>query len=136
MRVKWTDKRTNESVLNDLSTSREMINLINKRRLSYMGHINRSKTTDLMSSALMGKVDEKSRREKKPRKAINITNVSGLIHRGRERDKWRNLVQSYGAPTVDPGEGDEGVSDIIDNHFNYFLSEYYIITLCCLRELR
>ena len=88
LRVKWTDNRTNESVLNELSTSRQMLNLLNKRCLSYMGHINRSKTTDLMSTALMGKVEGKRNSGRPPK---SFTNVSGLrlaklIHHGRERD--------------------------------------------------
>ena len=76
-----------------------MINLLNKTRLSYMGHINRSKTTDLMSTALMGKFEGKRNPGRPPTSFIsNITSVSGLglaelIHRDRERDEWRNLVQ-------------------------------------------
>ena len=90
-----------------------MLNLLNKRHLSYMGHINRSKTRDLMSTTLMEKVEGKRNPGRPPTSFIsNITNVSGLglaelIHRGRERDEWRKLGQSYGAPTVDPGDGDE-----------------------------
>ena len=32
LRIKWTDKRSNESVLNERSTIRQMLNLLNKRR--------------------------------------------------------------------------------------------------------
>ena len=92
LRVHWTDKRNNESVLNELQNI-QILNLLNKRRLSYIGHITRSKTTDLMSTTLMGKVEGKRNIGRPPTSFINnITNVSGLglaelIHRGRERDE-------------------------------------------------
>ena len=38
LRVKWTDKRTNESVLTELNTKRLVLTEINKRRLKYVGH--------------------------------------------------------------------------------------------------
>ena len=38
LRVKWTDKRTNESVLIELNTKRLLLTEINKRRLKYVGH--------------------------------------------------------------------------------------------------
>ena len=53
LRVKRTDKRTNESVLNELSTSRQMPNFLNKRR----------HTTDLMFTAFMGQVEGKETQE-------------------------------------------------------------------------
>ena len=79
-----------------------MLNLLNKRRLSQMRHINRSKTTDLMSTALMGKVEGKRNPGKPPTSFLsNITSVSGLglaerIHRGRERNDggtWCNYME-------------------------------------------
>ena len=65
LRVKWTDKRTNKSIQNELSTSRQMINRLNKRRLSYIGQISKSKTRDL-SIALMGKIEGKRNRGRPP----------------------------------------------------------------------
>ena len=31
LRVKWTDKRTNESIMNDLGVTRKLIKIINQR---------------------------------------------------------------------------------------------------------
>ncbi|GFS09341.1 reverse transcriptase-like [Elysia marginata] len=36
LRVKWTDKRTNESVLKELKTERTLLNLINAKKLKYV----------------------------------------------------------------------------------------------------
>ena len=73
LRIKWTDKITNESVLNELSTCRQMLKLINKRSLSYICPIDRSKTTDLMFTAIMGKVKGERKPGKPPTSFINIT---------------------------------------------------------------
>ena len=52
LRVKWTDKRTNNSILEELSVKRQLSNEIDKRRLRYVGHVNRCKDTYLMTTAL------------------------------------------------------------------------------------
>ena len=58
LRVKWTDKRTNESVLKELGVQRLMLFEISKKRLKYLGHANHRNTkTDLMTTVLQGKVE-------------------------------------------------------------------------------
>ena len=57
LRVKWTDKITNESVLKELGAQRLMLSEISKRRLKYLGHANRNTKTDLMTTVLQGKVE-------------------------------------------------------------------------------
>jgi hypothetical protein len=42
LRVKWTDKRTNESVLKELGVQCLMLSEISKKRLKYLGHANRN----------------------------------------------------------------------------------------------
>merc|ERR1711860_448944 len=62
LRVKWTDKRTNDSILVELNTNRILLTEINKRRLKYVGHAVRHKNTTLMSTVLMGKIEGKRKR--------------------------------------------------------------------------
>ena len=57
LRVKWTDKRMNESVLKELGVQRLMLFEISKKRLKYLGHANRNTKTDLMTTVLQGKVE-------------------------------------------------------------------------------
>ena len=59
LRVKLTDKGTNDSVLTELNTKRLLLTEINKKRLKYVGHAVRHSKTSLMSSVLMGKVEGK-----------------------------------------------------------------------------
>jgi len=70
LRVKWTDKRTNESVLKELGVQRLMLSEISKRRLKYLGHANRNTKTDLMTTDNCAA--GKSRGKKKSRKTSYI----------------------------------------------------------------
>ena len=112
LRVSWTDKRTNESVLEELSVQRQLLQEIDRRRLRYIGHANRSTSTNLMSTVMMGKVQGKRKRGRPPTSYIgNVIDASGLtmqelVHLSTEREEWRNLVTSRGAPNVVTGEGE------------------------------
>ena len=114
MRVSWTDKRTNESILSELNTKRILSSEINKRRLRYVGHAVRHKNTSLMSKVLMGRVEGK-RKQGRPAKnlpgnlieASGCRNLQAMVDKCRDRDGWRALVSSRVAPTVDRGDGDE-----------------------------
>ena len=93
--VQWQDKRTNESVLEELSTSRGLLLEINKRRMKYIGHANRNPRTDLMATVLQGRIE--GRRNRPPTSLMNnITASSGLsisdvVHRSRDRQDWRGI---------------------------------------------
>jgi hypothetical protein len=112
LRVKWTDKITNESVLKELGAQRLMLSEISKSRLKYLGHANRNTKTDLMTTVLQGKVEAKRNYGRPPTSYIDNVKVdSGLqlydvIHQRRDRDRWRPLVARSGAPTDGHGHGD------------------------------
>ena len=63
LRISWTEKRTNDSILIQLGTTRKILSEINKRRLKYIGHTTRNKNTNLMKTALYGKLETTKRRE-------------------------------------------------------------------------
>ena len=48
LRVSWTDKRTNESILSELNTIRISSSAKNKRKLRYVGHTVRHNNTSLL----------------------------------------------------------------------------------------
>ena len=99
--------------MQEFSVEREVLNIIIKRRLKYVGHANRNSKTDLMTAMLQGKVESKRNRGRPPISYMNnITASSGLrlseiIHRSRDRDGWRALVASTEAATFDPGDADK-----------------------------
>ena len=112
LRVKWTDKRTNESILNQLGVTRKLIQIINQRKLRYIGHAARNQKTDLMKVAYQGKIDAKRRRGRPTTTLLdNIKEASGLnIYRiaweSEDRDSWRDLVMSATTPNSDDRDGD------------------------------
>ena len=112
-RVKWTDKRTNESILIELKAKRILLTEINKRRLRYVGHAVRHKKTSLMSTVLMGKIEGKRKRGRPAKnlvgnliEASRFKGLQEMVECCRERDGWRKRVTSCMAPTVDSGDGD------------------------------
>ena len=112
LRISWQDKRTNESVLEELSTKRTLLKEINRRRLKYLGHAIRNPRTNLMATVLQGRV-ESGRRRGRPITTYmnNIRNVTGLtlgevVHRSRDRDDWQAVVARHGAATAGVGDAD------------------------------
>ena len=119
MRIEWTDKRTNQSILEQLHTSYQLLNEINKRKLKYLGHAIRNEKTTLMKTAFEGKVEGKGRRGR-PHKSYmeNITQLTGvkerktIIKKSMDRDEWRSLVvESLAAANIDTGSTDPDDAD-------------------------
>ena len=94
--IRWEDRRTNQSVLEDMSIERSFLNQIKRRRLKYVGHALRNPRTNLMSTVLQGKVEGKRNRGRPPTTYIdNIKKDSGLslsqiVRRSDDRDDWRS----------------------------------------------
>ena len=107
IRVKWTDKRTNESVLTELDAQRLILSETSKKRLKYLGQANRNTKTDLMTTVLQGKAEAKRNQGRPPTSYIdNVEADSGLqlyevIHQSIDRNRWRHVVARSGAPTDD-----------------------------------
>ena len=79
LRITWKDKRSNESVLTELSVQRKLLPEIKKRKMKYLGHANRNTKTNLMTSVLQGKMDAKRNPGRPPKSYMsNITSASGL----------------------------------------------------------
>ena len=113
LRIKWTDKRTNESILKELSVQRQLLIEIDKRRLRYVGHANRSQHTPLMTTVFQGKIDGERRRGRPPVSySGNLKEACGLglqqiVQSSRDRERWRSVVALRGAPTVDVSDGEK-----------------------------
>ena len=98
LRISWKDMRTNDSILEELSTNRVLLQEINKRKLKYVGHAVRNPKTDLMATILQGRVEGRRNRGRPPMSYMdNITAITGLtlgevMHRSRERDDLHTVV--------------------------------------------
>ena len=112
LRVSWKDRRTNESVLEELGVQRTLLTLINRRKLKYLGHAIRNPRTDLMKTTFQGKIEAKRKKGRPPiALTTNVTKASNmkvqeLSRRCEDRERWRKVVQSVSvcaAPTTDHG---------------------------------
>ncbi|GFS01698.1 endonuclease-reverse transcriptase [Elysia marginata] len=111
LRVKWTDKRTNESVLKELKTERTLLNLINARKVKYVGHALRNHRTSLMKTVCEGRLDGRRRKVRPPMSLLtNVTTACGLslhqiVQKSQDRAGWQQRVRSSIA-TANTASGD------------------------------
>ena len=60
MRVPWTARKSNQSILKDISPEYSLEELMLKLKLQYFGHL--MQRTDSFEKTLMGKVEEERRK--------------------------------------------------------------------------
>ena len=99
LRVKWDEKRTNDSILKELKVKRELVSIVIKRKLSFFGHTIRNNKCTLMKDILQGSL-ESSRKQGRPRTNYhtNIKQWTGLststiYSTARRREEWRGVVR-------------------------------------------
>ena len=74
MRVPWTARRSNQSILKEISPEYSLEGLMLKLKLQYFGHL--MQTTDLFEKTLMlGKIEGGGRKGQRLRRLDGITNV-------------------------------------------------------------
>ena len=61
MRVPWTARRSNQSILKDISPEYSLERLMLKPKLQYLGHLMR-RTDSLEKTLMLGKIEDKRRR--------------------------------------------------------------------------
>jgi hypothetical protein len=98
LRVPWTAKRTNESILNEIKPEKRLTGVVEDRILRFFGHMARKRTTEIGSEILFGKTDG-SRRRGKPRgrwldQIKTLTGNTLETNRGIAQDRrtWRDFV--------------------------------------------
>ena len=62
MRVPWTERRSNQSILKDLSPEYSLEGLMLKLEVQYFGHL-MQRTDSLEKSLMLGKIEGSRRRE-------------------------------------------------------------------------
>ena len=90
LRVPWTARRSNQSVLKEISPEYSLEGLILKLQLQYFGHMMR-RTDSFEKTLMLGKTEGRRRRGGQRRRWLNgITDSMGLSlsqHRERVKDK-------------------------------------------------
>ena len=76
LRVKWNEKRTNESILQQLQVNRELPGMVIKRKLTFFGHTFRNSKSTLKKDVIQGRMKEK---RKQGRSLTNFFNTQDPV---------------------------------------------------------
>ena len=99
LRVSWTEHRTDDSILTELGTTRQLLGFVVRRKLSFFGHTIRDGGCELVKCMIQGKVSGKRRRGRpKTSYSSNITKWTSvgterITRETRDRAGWRRLIR-------------------------------------------
>ena len=109
LRVSWTTRKTNDSVLNNAGVKWKLLDTVKARKLAYYGHTMMKQGSCLEKEIMQGTMPG-ARRRGRPCTAWmnNIKTWTGLsveetVRMTEDRDKWRKYDYGVANPRIEDG---------------------------------
>ena len=106
LRISWTEKKTNVSILNALKVETRLSTICFQRIMQFFGHIVRRQGENLEKLIVQGKVEGKRKRGRSPSRWIDQVeecagqSLGAVIRIAEDRDAWRNIAAKDGSPNL------------------------------------
>ena len=108
MRVPWTARRSNQSIMKEISPGCSLEGLMLKLKLRYFGHLTQ-RTDSVEKSLMLGKIEDRRRGHQRMSWLDGITyamdmNLGKLQEMVRDREAWRAPVHGVERSRTQLGE--------------------------------